>query len=307
MTAPAQSKPRDLDTCAATILVACCLIWGVGLVMVKIANAGISPIMNSALRSVAAGFILLVWSLARGVPLFRRDRTLIAGIACGTLFALEFLTLYAGLVTTDVARGIIFLHAAPFVAAYGEHLFVPGHRLTRRKVVGLAAALFGLIIALSESLFSGTRTTLTGDILCLIAGIAWGGTTVIIRATQLKSAPAEKTLLYQLAVSAMLLVTASYLLGEPGIINLSPPVLGAFAYTVIGTVVLGYTTWFWLMRTYSAASLHAFTFLTPIFGVVAGHLILGERIGWPIVGGLILVVLGIWLVNAPERLTGAKA
>lgn len=301
MTSHVHAKPRELDARAAFILVICCIVWGVGLVMVKIANTGISPVMNSALRSVAAGLILFVWSLARGVPLFRRDHTLIAGICCGALFALEFLTLYAGLVTTDVARGIIFLHAAPFVAAYGEHLFVPSHRLTRRKVFGLTAALIGLIVALSESLFSGTRATLTGDILCLIAGIAWGGTTVIIRTTQLKSAPAEKTLLYQLTVSALLLVPASYLLGEPGIVNLSLPVISAFAYTVIGTVVLGYTTWFWLMRTYSAASLHAFTFLTPIFGVVAGHLILGERIGPLIILELILVVSGIWLVNAPER------
>jgi drug/metabolite transporter (DMT)-like permease len=54
------------------------------------------------------------------------------------------------------------------------------------------------------------------------------------------------------------------------------------------------------MRRYSAASLHAFTFLTPIFGTLAGVLVLGERIGVATIAGLGLVVAGIWLVNRPR-------
>ena len=192
MSSSSPSKPRELDARAASILVVCCLVWGVGLAIVKFSTTGISPVLNSGLRSLFAGLILFVWALARGVPLFARDGTLAAGIFCGLIFALEFIALYAGLTLTDAARGIIFLHAAPFVAAYGEHVFVPGHRLTRRKVLGLAAALVGLILALSESLFTATRGNITGDLLCLVGGIAWGATTVIVRASNLRFAPARK-------------------------------------------------------------------------------------------------------------------
>ena len=122
---------------------------------------------------------------------------------------------------------------------------------------------------------------------------------MIVRATTLRAAPAEKTLLYQLAASVPVLFLAAWLFGESGVTDLRPDVLGAFAYTVIGTVVIGYTTWFWLMRTYSAASLHAFTFLTPIFGVLAGHFVLGEAIAGATLVGLALVAVGIWLVNRP--------
>jgi drug/metabolite transporter (DMT)-like permease len=255
---------------------------------------------NCALRSFAGGAILLAWAWWRGIPLFTADRTLAAGLVSGTLFALEFLTLYAGLTLTQVARATIFLHCAPFVAAYGEHVFVPGHRLTRTKVLGLLAAFAGMAVALGIGGIGLTRDTLYGDLLCLAGGIFWGLTTVIIRATPLKNAPAEKTMLYQLGTSAPLLLAASWLFGEAGITNLSPMVLGAFAYTVLFTVVIGYTTWFWLMRTYSAASLHAFTFLTPIFGVFFGHVLLGEPVGTATLAGLALVVVGIWLVNRPE-------
>lgn len=293
-------RAADIDGRAATILVVCCAVWGLGLVMVKVANSGISPLLNSALRSVFAGGILLAWTQARGIRLFARDGTLAAGIFCGALFALEFLALYAGLSMTQVARATIFLHCAPFVAAYGEHLFVPGHRLTRVKIIGLLAAFAGMAIALGIGGIGLSREALMGDVLCLVGGIFWGLTTVVIRASPLKSAPAEKTLLYQLATSAPLLAAASWGAGEAGITNLSPLVVGAFVYTVLLTVVLGYTTWFWLMRTYSAASLHAFTFLTPIFGALSGHLLLDEPIGTTTLAGLALVVVGIWLVNRPE-------
>ena len=300
MTSPALSRtPAGLDARAATILVACCAMWGLGQVMVKIANTGISPLMNCALRSIAGAIIVFGWTGLRGIPLFRRDQTLVPGLLVGIFFTLEFMFLYPGLSLTQVARGTIFVHCAPFAAAYGEHLFVPGHRLTRVKVAGLCAAFAGLALALSADLTGLTRATLTGDILCLLGGIAWGCTTVVIRATVLRTAPAEKTLLYQLAVSIPILLAASWLFGESGITNLTPAVLGAFSYTVIGTVALGYSAWFWLMRTYSAASLHAFTFLTPIFGVLAGHFVLGETIGLATMAGLVLIAFGIWLVNKP--------
>ena len=269
--------------------------------MAKFANGGISPMLNCALRSIGGAALLFGWAQMRRVPLFERDRTLPAGLLCGALFAIEFMALYSGLSLTQVARATIFLHCAPFVAAYGEHLLVPGHRLTRVKVAGLVAAFVGMAVALGGGGIGLGHEALIGDILCLLGGVAWGLTTVVIRASRLKMASAEKTVLYQLVVSVPILLAASLAWGEAGITNLSPAVAGAFAYTVIGTVVVGYTTWFWLMRTYSAASLHSFTFLTPLFGVLAGHFLLGEKIGAAIVIGLTLVAIGIWLVNRPAR------
>ena len=299
MQKPVPSSPAPLGARAALVLVGCCMIWGVGLVMVKIAVAGITPLWNAGLRSIAAGLILWAWSAARGVPLFTRDRTLWAGLLCGFFFALEFVGLYMGLVRTSASRATVFLHSAPFVAAYGEHLLVPGHRLTRTRVLGLAAAFLGLAVAMGESVTALDPATLAGDLLCLAGGVFWGLTTVVVRASRLRTAAAEKTLLYQLAVSALLLPLAALAIGEAGIVTASPAVLGAFAYSVLLVVVVGYTTWFWLMRTTSAASLHSFSFLTPIFGVIAGHYLLGDPWSPGVAAGLALVALGIWLVNRP--------
>ncbi|MFZ4808089.1 MAG: DMT family transporter [Hyphomicrobiaceae bacterium] len=301
MTAVPPARAPDLDARAALLLTTCCLIWGIGIVMAKIANLGISPVLNAGLRSVVSGLVIWGWAMARGTRLYERDGTLVAGVVCGSVFAAEFLVLYAGLALTSAARGTVFLHAAPFVAAIGEHLLVPGHRLTPVRMLGLLAAFVGLAVAFGEGLVGAAATSVTGDLLCLAGGILWGVTTIVIKATSLRRAPAEKILLYQLAVSAVALPLASLAMAEPGVTDMSPHVVAAFLYTALAVVSFGYLAWFWMMRTYSAASLHAFTFLTPIFGVIAGHLILGERLSVGLIAGLALVAGGIWLVNKPTK------
>lgn len=286
---------------AAAVLTLCCVIWGTGLVMVKLSNVGISPVLNAGLRSVVAAAALLGIAWWRGVRLFERDRTLPAGVLLAAVFAIEFIGLYVGLQHTTVARGVLFLHAAPFVAAAGEHFLIPGHRLSGMRLIGLIAAFAGLALALSEGLAPSAGHSIWGDIGCLVGGVSWGLLTLIQKASRLRAAPPEKTMLYQLVLSAPLLLLASWWLGERGVSALTPTVVLAFLYTVFLTVVFGYTIWTWMIRTYSAASLHAFTFLTPIFGAIAGHLILAETLGPWTLAGLGLVAAGIYLVNRPGR------
>ena len=181
---------------------------------IKVANQGISPMLQAGLRSAVAGVIVLAWAHVRGIPLFERDGTLRAGIAAGLLFAAEFMLLYVGLEYTTASRGIIFLYLAPFAVAIGAHLFIPGDRLTWTKVAGLFAALTGLAVAMGEGVLAPERPTLLGDLLSVAAAVVWGATTVVVRASALRFVSTEKTLMYQLAVSAAALPVASWLMGE---------------------------------------------------------------------------------------------
>jgi drug/metabolite transporter (DMT)-like permease len=298
--APLRAADR-LDVRAVLILIACCACWGVNQVAIKITNEGISPILQVGARSLLSGVLVFMWSAVRGIKLFERDGTLWPGIICGGLFGLEFVIIYIGLGFTTASRGIVFLYLAPFVVAFGAHWLIPGDRLTVTKLLGLSAAMFGLIVAMSEGLSAPGRPTLTGDVLCLLAAVLWGATTVLIRVTALKSAAPEKTLLYQLAVSGIMLPPVSYLAGEPGIVDLSPQVLLAFAYTFIVVAFVSYIAWFWLVRSYPPTRVGAFTFLSPVFGVLAGNLMLGEAFTPSLAAALVLVAFGIYLVNRPQR------
>ncbi len=288
---------RTLPPAAIATQLLLCMIWGLGQVATKVGNSGISPIWQAALRSIGATLLLLGWIAWRRIPLGERSETLAPGIVVGLLFGLEFVFLFVGLVYTTAVRAVLLLYAAPFVVALGAHFFVPGDRITRNKLLGLSAAFAGLVLAFGDRLTLPDANALVGDLLCLGAAFMWGATTVLIKASTLRRAPPETTLLYQLAISAVLMVALSYAFGEPGVFAPSPIVWAALAFQTVVVAWASYTVWFWLVSRYRATTLHAFTFLTPLFGVLAGALLLGEPVSASLLGALALIAAGIVLVN----------
>ena len=288
----------QLDTLAVSVLVGCCLALGLAQVAIKVANTGISPLLQAGLRSIGATALLLAWARFRGVRLLARDGTLLPGLAVGILFAGEFAFLYVGLEHTTASRAVVLLYTAPLLVAAGAHLWLPADRLTAVKVLGLAAAFAGVLVVLLSGRAGGAGTgTLAGDLLCLVAAVCWGGLTLVGRATRLSAAAHEKVVLYQLGVSALLLPLLSLAFGEPGFKTPSVAALAALAYTIVIVAFVVYTAQYWLLTRYPASRVMSFMFLAPVFGVMWGGLILDEPLTRELWIGLAMVAVGIWLVN----------
>ena len=196
---------QPLDAVAMGILLVLCASWGLQQVSIKVVNQGISPLIQSGIRSAGAAILLLIWMIVRREPLLQKDGTLWWGIAAGILFAGEFLLIYWGLEFTHVSRSAIFLYLSPFVVALGAQLFIPGERLSLMQVVGMCCAFAGIVFAFSESLSYPTYRTLLGDAMIVGAAVFWGSTTVLVKASPLARIQPSKILLYQLAVSAVVL------------------------------------------------------------------------------------------------------
>jgi len=294
---------RDrLDVLAFTLMFALCLLWGFNQVLAKTANAGISPILQAGLRSLGATVLVWGWASLRGVRLFARDGSLAAGLFAGLMFAAEFALIYTGLQYTTASRAVLFLYTSPFIVALGVHLLVPGEKLSGLQVAGLVGAFAGVAIAFSGGLALPTNHQLLGDAMELGGAVMWGATTVLVRASRLAHVAPHKTLLYQLGVSAVVLPPLSWAVGEPGITAPTAPVLIAFTIQMVAVASISYLTWFWLIARYPAGRLSSFTFLTPLFGVIAGAVILSEPISNDLVLALVLVGIGIYLVNRPAPL-----
>lgn len=289
---------RDrLDLVAITVMLLCCACWGLNQVAIKVANGGISPALQAGFRSAGAALLVWGWSRYRGVRLFGRDGTLGYGILIAVLFAAEFLFLYWGLVFTNASRAALFLYMSPFAVALGAHLFIPGERLRGIHVAGLVCAFAGMALAFADALRLPTDRQLLGDAMVLAAAILWGATTVVLKASPLARLSPHKNLFYQLAGSAVVLFAVSWGLGEPGITAATPLVLGALAYQTVIVAFVSYLGWFWLISRYPAFKLSAFTFLTPLFGLAAGWLLLGEPITLALAVAMAFVGAGIYLVN----------
>jgi drug/metabolite transporter (DMT)-like permease len=295
-----------LDLRAMATLVVLCASWGLNQVAIKVALSGIPPALQMGLRSATAALLVFLWCALRGRRLFVPDGSLWPGLAVGVLFGLEFLAIYLGLQHTTASRGAIFIYLSPFVVALGGHFFL-AEPLGTRKLAGLIAAFLGVVLAFSDGLSLPSRDALFGDALCVLGAVLWGSTTVLIKGSVLREVSAEKTLLYQLAVSAVLGLAVSIASGESIGPDPTAVVLLAFLYQAVWVAAITYVAWFALMRDYPASLLSSFTFLTPLFGVAFGAALLGEPLSLRLLAALLLVAAGIYLVNRPSTRASTRS
>lgn len=292
---PALDRRDAIDAAAVAIMIGLTFSWGLNGVAAKLANAGYNPILLTVLRSALGGALVLLWCRWRKVPLFARDGTLWAGIAAGMLFGGEFVLIFLALDFTTVARSTLMINTMPFWVLLGAH-FLLGEHMSARKVVGLVLAFAGVALVFSDKLSLPDPAALKGDIMSLGAGILWAATTLVIKRSRLAHASAEKVLLYQLVVSAVvvlpLLLFAGPLLRAPSALS-----TGALLFQAVYIVAFTYVVWFWLMRRYPAAGLSSFAFLTPAFGVLCGGILLGEPLSLRIFLALGLIAAGLVIVN----------
>jgi len=288
---------KPLDARAFSLMLVLTALWGFQQVAIKLAAPDVSLVMQAALRTFLAAGLLLAWARWRGIALFSRDGTLAAGLGAGLLFGGEFVFVYAGLEHTAASRMVVFIYLAPIVTALGVHWLVPGEHLSRTQWAGVLLAFGGVALAFGEGFLAARGATLLGDLFGVVAAVLWGLTTVLIRASRLGHASAEKTLFYQLGVSAPLLLAASLAMGERGVVDLTPFALASLAYQGAIVAFASYLAWFWLLTRYLAGRLAVFSFMTPLFGVLAGVAVLGEPLRPAFAGAALLVGAGIVLVN----------
>ncbi|TAK44346.1 MAG: DMT family transporter [Betaproteobacteria bacterium] len=272
-------------------------LWGFQQVAIKLTAPDVSFVMQAGIRSIIATVLLLAWARLRAIRLFGTDGTLGAGVLAGVLFAGEFVFIYAGLAHTAASRMVVFIYLAPIFTAIGLQAFVPGERLGPLQWVGAALAFGGVALAFADGFAAAGGGTWLGDLFGVIGALLWAATTVLIRATGLARVTATKTLLYQLAVSALVLPLASLAMGERGVVAMTPLAIASLAYQGAIVAFASYLAWFWLLTRYLAGRLAVFSFLTPLFGVLAGVLVLGEALTPSFALAALLVGTGIVLVN----------
>jgi drug/metabolite transporter (DMT)-like permease len=284
-----------LDARAAALMVVLCAIWALGQVAIKFGSIGISPLWQAGLRSVGATAVLVLWMLHRRIPLRSARGMAPWGLLIGLAFGLEFVCFYPGMALTTAARGTVMIYTAPFFVALGAH-FLLGDRLSPSRTAGLVLAFAGVAFAMLDRGGPGGGDWV-GDLLCLAAGAFWAATTLIVKATPLRAERPERTLLWQLWVSAGVLLGWSVAIGEAGVFAATPMIWAALAYQTVVVASASYLAWFMLIQRHSASSLSAFTFVTPLFGVGFAALLLGETLTPPLLIAAALIAAGIYLVN----------
>jgi len=293
----ALANKEYLDAKAVITVIVLTLIWGFSHPTIKYANQGISPVFASALRSVIASIFGVIYCVKKGERLFHTDIMLFHGFIVGLLFGMEFVFLYLGLLYTDAARSIVFINLSPFIVALGAHFFLKRDRLTFLKTLGLVLAFTGVFVVFHGRPKTAHSNMFIGDIMEILGAFFWGATTLYIKRFLAEKVHPINTFLYQLIFSIPVLFITSLILEPRWIYRIDPYIAGAFLYQSIIVAFISFFVWFKLIHNYSVSRLSSFNFLTPIFGVFSGTLLLKEEFTISLMVGLPLVCIGIFFVN----------
>ena len=292
---------RAPDAFALQVMLGLCLIWGVQQVVIKIAAPDIAPVMQAASRSGIAALLvagLICWKGGWDqVPATWR-----AGLLAGSLFGLEFFFIAQGLALTSAAHMSVFLYTAPIFTALGVNWLLPSERLRPLQWLGILLAFVGIAFSFAGgvSFADMDRNMLLGDACGILAGMAWGATTVVVRGSRLAEAPVTLTLFYQLMVGFIGLLLIAALSGQISHVNLTAVAVASVLFQGLVVSFFSYLVWFWLLKRYMASNLAVFSFMTPMFGVTFGVLVLKEPLSVNFIAGAVLVLLGITFVSAEQ-------
>lgn len=285
---------RPIDIAGAAALVGFSALLAFNQVVVKVTASGFAPVFQAGLRSAGAIFVVLAWIVLARVP-FRVPRAAIFwGILSGIVFALEFTCLFLAIDRTSVARASVIFYSMPVWLALASHFLLPGERLGGVRILGLCVAMAGVVVALATR--AGNSADWGGDILALLAAWGWAAIALLIRITPLSKVRFELQLLFQVAVSALVLLPLAPLFGDP-LREVAPLHYAGLAFQILFVAGLGFLMWFRLMTIYQASGVASFAFLSPVLAVAFGWALLGEQILAQVWVALVLVALGIFLIN----------
>lgn len=294
MLSPASPSPAPLDSRASGLMLLLCLTWGLQQISLKAVADAASPMLMVAVRSGIALLLLAALMWHRGERLARAHWA--PGAVAGGLFALEYVFVSLALQLTQASHVVVFLYSAPLFAALGLHWRLPAERLGQRQWAGIALAFGGIAIAFLHG-DTAQGASLWGDLLALLAALCWGATTITIRCTRLAQAPATETLQYQLIGAFALLLPVALLSGQWQFDVTSARVWAHLGFQALVVSFASFLAWCWLLRRYLASRLGAFSFLTPLFGVLLGAWLLDERLEPAFMAGSAAVLAGIVLVS----------
>lgn len=292
-----QKKDR-VDPAGAVALVGFTALFAFNQVVIKVVNDGLQPVFWAGLRSVGAIICVALWMWWRKIPFRIEPGTARSGLLIGSLFAGEFLLLFIALDYTTVARSAVIFYSMPVWLTLAAHFLLPDDRMHLAKALGLVLAFSGVVLAIFYRAGDQGGATLLGDLLTLAAAFMWAGIALVAKGSPLSKTPPPVQLMWQVAVSAPILLVASLFFG-PFIREFEPIHLAGLLFQIVVVVTFGFIGWLTFLSVYPASAVASFSFLGPIFGLGFGWALLNEPVGWPLLVALALVAAGIALITRP--------
>ncbi len=298
---------RDMPLATSLFASFLCISFGANAIALKISMEGFGPLTTAGLRFALSSLIILIWAGTTGKPLKLKKGQIPEMAILVISFFVQLAGYHIGMNYTHASRATIIINVQPFLVLLLAHAFVPGDRISPRKLIGILLGFGGVIFVFLDRA-AGSSGILLGDLVILGATCIWASVSIYIKRIIHRYHPFQMVF-YPMVLSFPLYFIAGYFLDPSMITRVDIRSVSSIFYQGVVAGAFGFVAWNTLLLEYGAVSLHSYLFLSPIAGVVFGGLVLGEPITRKIVISLVLIVSGIVIVNfrtksSPDRETG---
>ncbi len=291
----AAARGRDLGALALVLLA---LIWGYNWVVMKVGLEYAQPFTFSALRTFLGALSLFALLVILRRPL--RPQAVGATIVIGLLQTTGFVGLLMwALQSGGAGKTSVLVYAMPFWLLLLAWAFL-GERVRGVQWFAVGLALAGLVLVLRPWDLRGSFSSA----LAVAAGLSWAASAVVVKRLQKRRQVDLLSLTtWQMLFGSLplLLIAALSWQGSP---EWSAPFVWALAYNVILGNALAWFLWLYALRKLSAGAAGIGTLATPVIGVAAAWLQLGERPTAGEAAGMALIVAALAVVTARGLLAG---
>jgi drug/metabolite transporter (DMT)-like permease len=280
-------------------LLSVCLLWGGVAVGIKVGLWDAPVFGFVAARLWLGGLGLWLWARWRGASLNIPVACIPQLLGVGAFFTLMMVFVTWGTGMTAASRAAVFMNTQPIQVAVLAHFLLPGDRLSLPKMAGLTVAFLGVLVIFMAKLgFPEAASWWRGDLVVLLAAFCWALQTIYAKRLVVRISPVALTL-WQVLLCALVTTLLSFIFEPWTAWRVTGRLVLAVLYVSLGVTTAGWGLWIYVLREVEASVATTFLFTIPIFGVLAGWLLLQEPLGLHLLGGAILVAIGILLVAAP--------
>lgn len=295
----AAHQNKDFSLLAAAFTVFICMLFGANAVAIKISLEGIGVFTTAGLRFGIASITIFLWAKITGRSFKIKKEQFLQLFVISIIFTIQLSLFYLGLSKSNASRGTLLVNFQPFFTLFLAHFFIPGDRITKRKIMGILMGFAGVAFVFLEK--KGVTSDFnTGDMMILLAAFLWACNAVYTKRIISAFQP------FQIALFPMIFSVPLFFLGgvlwdHHMIAFVDAKIIGAMVYQSLVTASFGFVVWNSLLKKYGAVALHSFIFIMPITGVLFGGLILGEPITINILVAMLFIVAGMLIIHFKQK------
>ncbi|MEW5874581.1 MAG: DMT family transporter [Candidatus Zixiibacteriota bacterium] len=281
-----------------TLLIASlCLIWGATWVVIKIGLSDAPPFYSAGFRFAVAALVLAVVVLLRRRA-WPRDRRTLGWILLPGVFMYfgSYAAVYYAEQYINAALASIIFSSFPFFVALGAHFYLPGERLSARKVAGLIIGFSGIVVIFGDGLTRPTPELWWAMLIMLASPISSAIASIMVKRHLTGEDPSTVNLL-QMLVGVAILFPFAMVTEQIDSLRWTPTFIGTVLFLGILGSAYTFATYYHLLKTIEATRMSLIAFVTPVVAAILGWLILDERLRLSAIIGALLVFAGIYIVN----------